>query len=302
MGYLFEQVQEAASAIEKKASHPLIGVILGSGLGGFAKRLPEPTRVPYTRIPNFPPARVEGHAGQLMFADFKGVRIAVLAGRVHFYEGYSLATVTLPTRVLALLGVRGLLVTNASGAIREDLEPGDLFAVQDHINLMGSNPLRGPRDPRLGPRFPDMTHAYDPEVRTALLEAAKRSGTPLKEGVYAAIGGPSYETPAEIRMLKTLGADAVGMSTVPEVIAANQMGLRVGGVSCVSNKAAGISKQRLSHQEVMDVANRAGDRFCNLLEEAIPLVAKAVEKDVRDRDRAESVESRRSVAARLKGD
>ena len=276
MGYLFEVAQESAASVKGVAGEPVVGVILGSGFGPFAERLSKPVVVPYTRIPNFPPARVEGHAGELLFATLKGVRVAVLSGRIHYYEGHDLDTVTLPTRVLALLGVRALLVTNAAGGIRADLQPGDLMAVEDHINLMGANPLRGPKDPRLGPRFPDMTEAYAGAVRVALHEAAKSENIDLKDGVYAALGGPSYETPAEIKMLASVGADAVGMSTVPEVIVANQMGLAVGAISCIANRAAGLSGTRLSHADVTHVAEGAAERFCRLLAAAIPVVANAV--------------------------
>lgn len=273
--YVFEEAQEAYAAVKKIAGAPQVGLILGSGLGGFAKLLKNARVVPYARIPNFPPARVEGHAGQLIFCTFRGVEIAVLAGRVHYYEGHALEEVTLPTRVLGLLGVKVLLVTNAAGGIAPALDPGDLMVITDHINLLGTNPLRGPKDPRLGPRFPDMTNAYHPLVRAALYEAADAARVPVKCGVYAALGGPSYETPAEIKMLATLGADAVGMSTVPEVIVANQMGMKVGGISCVANKAAGISPNKLSHEEVMETTQSAAKRFCKLLAEAIPLAAKA---------------------------
>jgi purine-nucleoside phosphorylase len=301
MVYLFEQALEAASSVKRVAGEPTIGIILGSGLGRFAENLPNATIVPYTRIKHFPPARVEGHAGQLVFGDVGGVRIAVLSGRVHYYEGHGLETVTLPTRTLALLGIRALIVTNAAGGIRDDLNPGDLMTVEDHINLMGANPLQGPWDPRLGPRYPDMSEAYDPAVRSALHAAADKVGVPLKDGVYAAISGPSYETPAEIRMLRALGAHAVGMSTVPEVIVANQMGMAVGGVSCISNKAAGISKHRLSHREVMEETAQASERFIRLLGEAIPLIAKAVKpKPTKTGRRKKSLREQRSVGLRLK--
>lgn len=285
MSYVFEEALEAAASVKRYAGDPVLGFILGSGLGVFAQRLREPFKVPYTRIPNFPPARVEGHAGQLVFAEVAGVRIAVLSGRVHYYEGYGLDTVTLPTRTLALLGVRGLVVTNAAGGIREDLTPGDLMVVTDHINLMGRNPLMGEWDPRLGPRHPDLTTAYDPALREAIHEAARRRGLELKDGVYAAMMGPSYETPAEIRMLDRIGADAVGMSTVPEVIVANQMGLSVAGISCIANRAAGLGGRRLSHAEVMQETAKAADRFCDLLFEAIPLLAEAlpVEREAKER-------------------
>lgn len=301
MVYLFEQALEAASSVKRVAKEPRIGIILGSGLGRFAENLPDAEAVPYTRIRHFPPARVEGHAGQLVFGEVGGVRVAVLSGRVHYYEGYGLDAVTLPTRALALLGIRSLIVTNAAGGIREDLNPGDLMVVEDHINLMGANPLQGMWDPRLGPRYPDMSTAYDPLVRSALHQAADLAKVPLKDGVYAAVSGPSYETPAEIRMLRAMGAAAVGMSTVPEVIVANQMGLKVGGVSCISNKAAGISSNRLSHQEVMEETARASERFIRLITEVIPILdaklGKAEAKSVR---RKKTLQEQRSVGLKLK--
>ena len=276
--YVFENALEAAASVEAAAEKPVLGIILGSGLGDFARKLPGATRVPYVRIPNFPPARVEGHAGQLVFATLSGVRIAVLAGRVHLYEGHTLDAITLPTRTLGLLGIRGLIVTNAAGGIREDLAPGDLMAVSDHINMQGVNPLQGPWDPRLGQRHPDLSQAYDSAVRDAIHQAAKKARVKLKEGIYAAMCGPSYETPAEIRMLRTLGADAVGMSTVPEVIVANQMRIAVAGISCISNLAAGLSSDKLSHREVMDETTKASKRFIRLLNNAVPLVAEALKK------------------------
>jgi purine-nucleoside phosphorylase len=301
MGYLFEQALEAASSVKNIAGEPRIGIILGSGLGRFARSLPKPEVVPYTRIHNFPPARVEGHAGQLVFATIDGVRIAVLSGRVHYYEGHSLDSVTLPTRTLALLGIQVLVVTNAAGGIREDLHPGDLMAVTDHVNLMGVNPLQGPWDPRFGPRYPDMSAAYDPRVRAALHDAAEASGATLKDGVYAAVPGPSYETPAEIRMLRNLGADAVGMSTVPEVIVANQMGLKVAALSCISNKAAGISRHRLSHQEVMEETARASEHFIKVLRAAIPRLAAVVAKVTKKKaEQPATLREQRSVGIALK--
>lgn len=289
--YVFEEALEAATAVTAVAGRPVVGIILGSGLGPFAKSVTNARAVPYTRIPNFPPARVEGHAGQLVFGEVSGVAVAVLAGRVHFYEGHSLDAVTLPTRVLAALGVRALIVTNAAGGIREDLTPGTLMAVTDHLNLQGANPLQGPWDPRLGHRHPDLSEAYDPALRAALHEAAKKARVPLSDGVYAALSGPSYETPAEIRMLRVLGADAVGMSTVPEVIVANQMGMRALGVSCISNRAAGLAGKRLSHKEVMEETDRASKRFSKLLRAAIPLVAATAESDQKGGARREDPRS-----------
>lgn len=301
MSYAFEEALEAVASVKKVAGEPLIGVVLGSGLGGFGDELKHVQAVPFTRIKNFPSARVEGHAGELLFGEIGNARVAVLSGRVHYYEGHDMHSVTLPTRMLALLGIRGLIVTNASGGIREDLGPGDLMLIEDHINLMGVNPLRGPWDPRHGARHPDMTRAYDPVLRDALHRAAKKSSVELKDGIYVAISGPSYETPAEIRMLRALGADAVGMSTVPEVTVANQMGLRVAGISCVANKAAGLGGDRLSHKEVMEETTKAAKRFCKLLTAAIPLVASVLRSGGErraGRERRAGLEQR-SVGARL---
>ncbi|MFH0943865.1 MAG: purine-nucleoside phosphorylase [Planctomycetota bacterium] len=302
MTYVFEEALEAAASVKNVAGKPEVGVILGSGLGNFAERLQQPEAVPYARIPNFPPARVGGHAGQLLFASLGDVRIAVLSGRIHYYEGYSLDKVTLGVRTLALLGIKALIVTNASGGIREDLLPGKLMIIGDHINLMGTNPLIGPRDPRLGHRFVDLTEVYDRGIRKALARAGKSARVPLLEGVYAALSGPSYETPAEIRMLSLLGADAVGMSTVPEVIAARQMGVKVAGLSCIANRAAGLAEGNLSHKDVMEVTERASGSFCRLLNKAIPLVAEAVRpKAARRRRRPPSIQEQRSVGIRFKG-
>ena len=301
MTYVFEEALEAAASVKSVAGNPEVGVILGSGLGEFAERLKHPEAVPYARIPNFPPARVEGHAGQMLFATVGTVRIAVLSGRIHYYEGYALNKVTLGTRVLALLGIKTLIVTNASGGIREDLQPGRLMVISDHINLMGTNPLMGPKDPRLGARYPDLTEAYNGAVRQAIFEAGKLARVKLQEGVYAAITGPSYETPAEIRMLGLMGADAVGMSTVPEVIVANQMGVNVAGISCIANRAAGLASNRLSHAEVMEVTAQASKPFCRLLNQAIPLVARAARSKAPGKRPSPSIEEQRSVGIKFKG-
>ncbi|MFG0316819.1 MAG: purine-nucleoside phosphorylase [Planctomycetota bacterium JB042] len=302
MNYVFEEALEAAAAVKSVAGQPTVGIILGSGLGVFARQIKAPTVVPYTRIPNFPPARVEGHAGHLIFADIGGVRVAVLSGRVHYYEGYGLDTVTLGTRTLALLGIRAMIVTNASGGIRDDLAPGDLMVIEDHINLMGANALMGHWDPRLGARYPDMSAAYDPDVRSAILAAGKETRVKLQEGVYAAVSGPSYETPAEIRMLSRIGADAVGMSTVPEVTVATQMGVRAAGISCIANRAAGLSEHKLSHQEVMEETAKASRRFCKLLTAAIPLVDRAVARKPRsgESEKLDRIEEKRNVGRHMK--
>ena len=248
---------------------PRVGVVLGSGLGGFAARLTDAVVLPYEQIPEFPVSRVAGHPGRLVIGDLPGtdgpVTAAVLQGRVHGYEGWSALDVAFGARVLCLLGARVLVVTNAAGAVNPDLALGDLVRIEDHLNLSGQNPLTGPNDERLGPRFPDLTHAYDPALGARLEATAGRLGIKLRHGVYACMAGPSYETPAEIRMLRTLGADVVGMSTVPEVIAARHMGVPVVGVSLVTNFAAGVGATPLSHDEVSAVAAREGERLGTLL-------------------------------------
>jgi len=248
---------------------PRVGVVLGSGLGGFAARLADAVVLPYEQIPEFPVSRVAGHPGRLVIGDLPGtdgpVTAAVLQGRVHGYEGWSALDVAFGARVLCLLGARVLVVTNAAGAVNPDLALGDLVRIEDHLNLSGQNPLTGPNDERLGPRFPDLTHAYDPALGARLEATAGRLGIKLRHGVYACMAGPSYETPAEIRMLRTLGADVVGMSTVPEVIAARHMGVPVVGVSLVTNFAAGVGATPLSHDEVSAVAAREGERLGTLL-------------------------------------
>lgn len=248
---------------------PRAGVVLGSGLGGFAARLADAVVLPYQQIPEFPVSRVAGHAGRLVVGDLPGpggpVTVAALQGRVHGYEGWSALDVAFGARVLCLLGARVLVVTNAAGAVNPDLAPGDLVRIEDHLNLSGQNPLTGPNDERMGPRFPDLSHAYDPALGARLEETAAGMGIALRRGVYACMAGPSYETPAEIRMLRALGADLVGMSTVPEVIAARHMGVPVVGVSLVTNPAAGLGRAPLSHDEVGAVAAREGERLGALL-------------------------------------
>jgi purine-nucleoside phosphorylase len=248
---------------------PRAGVVLGSGLGAFAARLRDPIVIPYVEIPEFPISRVPGHPGRLVVGEIAGpsgpVTVAALQGRVHGYEGWTPQDVAFGARVLCMLGIRVLVVTNASGAVNPALNPGDLVRVLDHLNLSGENPLAGPNDDRLGPRFPDMTSAYDPALGAALDATAARLGISLAQGVYACMRGPSYETPAEIRMLRTLGADLVGMSTVPEVIAARHMGVPVVGVSLVTNRAAGLGGTPLTHEEVGLVAAREGERLAALL-------------------------------------
>lgn len=262
----FERVQRVAGHIVRAIAPrlPHIGVVLGSGLGGFADALERPTMLPYTDIPEIAPSSVEGHSGRMVAGLCGGVPVLVMQGRVHRYEGYAMEQVVLPIRAMVAAGCHKLVVTNAAGGIRDDIVPGDLVLITDHINMTGDNPLIGTSDERLGPRFPDLSRAYDLELRIVAHEQARAEGIPLKEGVYCAVLGPSYETPAEIRMLRTVGADLVGMSTVPEVIAATQMGARVLGLSCVTNRAAGLGG-KLSHDDVQAVAAQVNQSFVALL-------------------------------------
>jgi len=270
----YTRIMEAVEAIRRVSPLvPRVGLVLGSGLGGFADRVQEPVAVPYEDIPHFKNVSVAGHAGRLVLGKVSGVPVAVLQGRYHYYEGHDIRDVVFPVRVLARLGIAGLLLTNAAGGIGRDLRPGDLMIIRDHINLMGLNPLRGANDERLGARFPDMSAVYDPEFQDVIAAAQAEIGRTAPRGVYLALSGPSYETPAEIRMLATLGADAVGMSTVPEAVCARHMGVRVAGISCVTNLAAGISKQPLSHKEVTETADRVKNDFIRLLEIVIPRMA-----------------------------
>jgi len=270
-------LEACIAAVRSKApgAAPRVGIILGSGLGAFADALEGATKIPYSDLPNFPLSGVPGHAGRLVLGSLSGQPVVAMQGRVHFYEGYTPQEVAFPARVLCALGIKALVVTNAAGGINLGFQVGDLMAITDHLNLAGYNPLIGPNDPKLGPRFPDMSHAYDPELLELLRQSAHVTGMRLREGVYACLSGPSYETPAEIRMLRTLGADAVGMSTVPEVVAAAHMGVKVAGISCITNLAAGISKHKLSHEEVGETAERVRGVFQKLLERFLPEVAKS---------------------------
>ena len=260
------QLEECKNAIRKRtAIQPEVGMILGSGLGFLADRVSEAVQIPYAELPGFPCSTVAGHEGKLVLGQLNGRAVAVMKGRFHYYEGYPLEKVAMGVRLLCLLGVEFLVVTNAAGAIREGFQPGELMLISDHLNLMGTNPLIGPNAAELGPRFPDMSDAYCRDLRRQAQEVAARLGIPLREGVYAAFSGPSYETPAEIRLLRLVGADAVGMSTVPEVIAACHMGRRVLGISCLSNLAAGLSAAPLSHDEVQQTAEKVKDVFSQLV-------------------------------------
>jgi purine-nucleoside phosphorylase len=267
IGDYFDQVTEAAEWLRGRGfGGGDIGVVLGSGLGAFADSLAESFAYDYGEIPHWPTANVIGHAGRLVGGTVGGRRVIALSGRAHFYEGHDLRTVTFAVRVLGRLGVGTLILTNAAGGINTNFSPGALMLIDDHINLLGSNPLIGPNDDRFGPRFPDMTEVYSQRLRGIADDAARAAGVTLARGVYAALHGPSYETPAEIRYLRTIGADAVGMSTVPEAIVARHMGLEVLGVSCITNPAAGVLPHPLVHDEVMAVARRVRAEFCALLE------------------------------------
>jgi purine-nucleoside phosphorylase len=273
----FARAERAAKFILSKTKlRPRIGLVLGSGLGAFADQFTDAARVPYERIPHFPRSTAVGHAGRLVVGKVGAVPVAGMQGRVHFYEGYSLKEVIFPMRVFARMGIRAVILTNADGGINRSFKQGALVVIRDHINLQGSNPLVGPNDERFGPRFPDMTKAYWKSYRQAALEEARRLGMEVFEGVYAALHGPSYETPAEIRALAAIGADLAGMSTVPEAIAARHMGLRVLGISCVTNMAAGILDQPIDHREVLETGERVKGQFVALLRGVIPRIAEDV--------------------------
>ncbi len=274
---LYDQAQTAAAHIRNQSPHtPRVGIILGSGLGAFGSQVIDPTIVPYSSIPHFPQSTVEGHHGNLILGTVSGVPVAVMQGRVHAYEGYALNEVSFPTRVLGLLGCRTLIVTNAAGGINPTYKPGSLIAIADHINLTGTNAALGPNEPRFaitptaGLRFFDMSAAYSPALRAIAREEAARQDVSLAEGVYLAVLGPSFETPAEIRAFRTLGADLVGMSTVHEVIVARHMGLEVFGLSLVTNYAAGVTQDLIHHEEVMEIGRVAEARFTALIQAILP--------------------------------
>jgi purine-nucleoside phosphorylase len=257
---------------------PKIGMVLGSGLGAFADQLTSAARIPYAQIPTFPRSTAIGHAGQMVIGDVGGISVAAMQGRVHLYEGYSAKEVAFPVRVFARMGIRAVVLTNAAGGINPEYKQGALVAVSDHINLQGHNPLVGPNDDRLGPRFPDMTKAYWKPYREATIEEARKLGMTVYQGVYAAMLGPSYETPAEIRYLRAIGADLVGMSTVNEVVVAVHAGLRVLAISCVTNMAAGILDKPINHEEVLETGERVRAQFESLLKAVLPRIASDQEK------------------------
>ena len=266
----YDQVKEAADAVRGRVKElPTIAIVLGSGLGDFAGTPADAVSMPYVQLPHWPASRVVGHEGRLVVGRVRGRTIAALAGRCHAYEGHDLRTVTFAVRVMAVLGVKTLILTNAAGGINTTFASGALMVIDDHINLSGANPLVGPNDDRFGPRFPDMTEVYSSRLRSIADESGVALKLSLAHGVYAALMGPSYETPAEIRYLRTIGADAVGMSTAAEAIAARHMGVEVLGISCITNMAAGVLPHLLNHEEVMETARRVRDRFAALLEEIV---------------------------------
>ena len=267
---LYARAEHAARTIRARSEEDArVAIVLGSGLGGFADEFQDAIAIPYQEIPGFATSTAEGHAGRLVIGKVDKVLVAAMQGRVHFYEGYSLEEVTFPVRTFKLLGIKTLVLTNAGGGINVELSQGALMVINDHLNLMGVNPLRGLNDERFGPRFPDMTEVYSRELQQLAIEEARVLGVELRRGIYAALAGPSYETPAEIHMLRSFGADAVGMSTVPEAIVARQMGIEVLGISCITNMAAGISDQPINHEEVMEIGKRVRTTFTQLLRRVI---------------------------------
>ena len=262
----YHQKVEQATARLRAFGVPDVAIVLGSGLGDFADGLADAMTTPYAEIPNWPASAIVGHAGKLVVGSLSGKKVAALSGRAHFYEGHDLRTVTFATRVMGLLGVKRLILTNAAGGINVSFKPGTLMIIDDHINLLGSSPLIGPNDERFGQRFPDMTEVYSRRLRDIADAAARAKGIHVAHGVYVALHGPSYETPAEIRFLRTIGADAVGMSTVPEALVARHMNMEVLGISCITNPAAGVLPEPLRHDEVMEVARRVKGEFSALLE------------------------------------
>jgi purine-nucleoside phosphorylase len=267
---LYERAEHSSRVIRARTKlEPRIALVLGSGLGSFADDFDEAVGIPYEEIPGFVRSTAQGHAGRLVIGKVDNVPLVAMQGRVHYYEGYSLEEVTFPIRTFNLLGVKTLILTNASGGINVELSQGTLMVISDHLNLMGDNPLRGVNEERFGPRFPDMSAVYAPELQALVVEEARAIGVDVRRGIYGALSGPSYETPAEIHLLRTLGADAVGMSTVPEAIVARHMGLEVLGISCITNMAAGISDQPINHEEVMATGDRVREAFAQLLRRVV---------------------------------
>jgi purine-nucleoside phosphorylase len=275
-GSQFELAERAAQVIQAHSSlRPNIGLVLGSGLGGFADELTDAVKIPYSEICGFPQSTAIGHAGNFVVGTVNGIPVAAMQGRVHLYEGYTPQQVAFPIRVFGRIGIRAVILTNAAGGINPSYAQGALVAIRDHINLQGQNPLLGPNDERFGPRFPDMTDCYNQQFRQFVLDQHRSLGQ-IHEGIYAAVLGPSYETPAEIRFLRTIGADLVGMSTVPEVIAARHMGMEVLAISCVTNMAAGLTDKKISHEEVLETGERVRGKFQALLRYVLPRIDRTI--------------------------
>jgi purine-nucleoside phosphorylase len=265
-----DNLEESAAYIRSRSQlKPRIGVILGSGLGAFVEKIKIECTLPYDEIPGFVAPTVEGHGGRLILGHVDNVPVACLQGRIHYYEGHSMATVVHPTRTIAMLGIESLMLTNSAGGLDPQMKPGDFMIIEDHINLMGDNPLKGPNIAQLGPRFPDMSEAYDRKLNDKMAVVLEKHGVRYSRGIYCGVSGPTYETPAEVRYLQQMGGRAVGMSTVPESIAANHLGLRVCALSCITNPAAGISKQKLSHEEVTQTAKMVEDKFSAFLKDFV---------------------------------
>jgi purine-nucleoside phosphorylase len=270
-----DRIDEAVAFVSRRTKlRPAVGLVLGSGLGAFADTLEQAERIGYREIPHFPVSTAVGHKGELVVGLSGGTPVAVMAGRVHFYEGYTAEQVVFPVRVLGRFGVRILVLTNAAGSVNVNYRPGELMTLEDHLNYTGTNPLIGPNLDALGERFPDMSDAYDAKLREIAERACMKAGVTVRKGVYMAFSGPSYETPAEVKMARTLGADAVGMSTVPEAIAARHMKMRVLGISCITNMAAGILKKKLDHREVLEVGEKAKAGLLDVLERVVAEAAK----------------------------
>ena len=259
-------LEESAAFIRSRTQlKPRIGIVLGSGLGAFVDQMQIETSLPYDEIPGFVAPTVEGHGGRLVLGTVDGVAVACLQGRIHYYEGHTMASVVHPTRTIAMLGIESLMLTNSSGGLDPNMKPGDFMIIDDHINLMGDNPLKGPNLAQLGPRFPDMSEAYDRKLNAKMEEILSKQGIRYSRGVYCGVSGPTYETPAEVRYLQKIGGSAVGMSTVPEAIAANHLGLRVCALACITNPAAGLESKKLSHEDVTQTAKLVEDKFCQFL-------------------------------------
>lgn len=273
MGNEWKLINESANYLHPFLPEPpMVGIVTGSGLGGLAKLLDDPVRIPFSVIPHFAPLTTEGHSGTMIWGHLKGKPVLLMQGRYHYYEGFSLSQVVFPIRVMKQLGIKGLILTNACGAIRETFSPGDLMVITDHLNLVGTDPLIGENIPECGPRFPDAGSIYPEALRKVAFSAAEQLGISLRQGIFAWWSGPSYETPAEIRMLRTLGADAVGMSTVPEALAASHMGLPVLAIACLTNMATGIRSQKLTHEEVLRIAAEAEKTYLRLIPEIVSKV------------------------------